>query len=500
MHFLTPVWFFAMAAVSIPVVIHLWNTRPGKSLKIGSIALITEASKSNRRSFKLLDILLFILRCSLLTVLAFLLAVPVWEHVKPAEKVKGWVLISKANMREAYEIFKPKIDSLTRVGYQFHYFNAGFAKGDLPKILADSTLKDGPSSYNYWNLVRQLNSKVSSELPLQVFTPSGIRHFVGIKPASPLKLVWNVYNQGDSVARWIADASLAPNGAVRVIIGNSSPEGVVYTNQVISNEGNADVAISVKNGQPIANLKGTEFNLPVDTTTLKIAIYTGKYSLDAGYLKAALTAAANFTGRKVIINQYLNPNTIAENQTWLFWLSDKPAGEKQAGISRNIFQYARGKVVAVKSWIDTEKGLIRSGKKVALTKMIIATNNGEPVWVNGFGSPVLEKKVNKKATFFNFYTHFNPAFTDLTWNEAFPKLLLDLMIEKQYQLPSKFDKRILSKREIQPDKIDGTTKVETIAGPAEQTDLSRYFWLLLVILFAAERWLSNQTKTVTANG
>jgi UDP-N-acetylglucosamine:LPS N-acetylglucosamine transferase len=58
---------FALAALSIPVIIHLWNIRPGKTLKVGSISLITEASKSTKRSFKLLDILLLIIRCLLLS-------------------------------------------------------------------------------------------------------------------------------------------------------------------------------------------------------------------------------------------------------------------------------------------------------------------------------------------------------------------------------------------------------------------------------------------------
>jgi hypothetical protein len=148
MHFLSPIWFFALAALSIPIVIHLWNIKPGKTLKVGSIMLISEASKTNRRSFKLVDILLFILRCLLLALLAFFLAAPVWQHFKTTKKVKGWMLLPKENVKESYQKFKPAVDSLTRAGYEFHYFESGFAKGDLTKILADTNRKDTTSTNN----------------------------------------------------------------------------------------------------------------------------------------------------------------------------------------------------------------------------------------------------------------------------------------------------------------------------------------------------------------
>ena len=96
--FLNPIWFFGAAALLIPVLIHLWNIRSGKVLKVGSISLINAASRKSSRSFKLLDIPLFILRCLLLFILALLLALPVWQKKIEAAKVKGWVLFPKENL------------------------------------------------------------------------------------------------------------------------------------------------------------------------------------------------------------------------------------------------------------------------------------------------------------------------------------------------------------------------------------------------------------------
>jgi hypothetical protein len=51
--------------------------------------------------------------------------------------------------------------------------------------------------------------------------------------------------------------------------------------------------------------------LTVDTATQHIAIYAGKNTIDAGYLKAGLDAVAQFTLRKTIIKVYNQTDAIA---------------------------------------------------------------------------------------------------------------------------------------------------------------------------------------------
>jgi hypothetical protein len=41
LHLLQPIWLAAMAAISFPVAVHLWNDRRGKVLRIGSVALLS---------------------------------------------------------------------------------------------------------------------------------------------------------------------------------------------------------------------------------------------------------------------------------------------------------------------------------------------------------------------------------------------------------------------------------------------------------------------------
>ncbi|MBD1386011.1 BatA domain-containing protein [Mucilaginibacter rigui] len=484
MQFLNPIWFFALAAITIPVIIHLWNIRPGKTLKVGSISLITEASKSTRRSFKLLDILLLILRCLLLILIALLLAAPVWQKYVATQK-KGWVLIPKESLKETYQKFKPTIDSLDKAGYEFHYFNRGFAKQDLKTILADSSLKDTTINANYWSLVKQLENQVG-DAPVYLFTQNGIEYFKGSKPQVKLNaLHWQTYTAKDSTAKWIDKAFINNNGAIKVIIGNSIPSSTYFTTQTIQGGGNNDVTVNVQNGQPFVSLKNTAQSVPVDTSTLRIAIYTDKHQLDAGYLKAALSAAADFMGRKWVIKEYSSPAQIPAGQAWVFWLSEQPVKPDQLKSSKNIFQYEAGKVTDVTSWIDPGH--------IALAKRINSTNSYEAVWKDGFGNPVLVSGGNT----WHFYSRFNPLWSDLVWSDDFPKLMLKLLLGNGQSQPKGHERRILGNRQLQPG-IFAQSMPQLSSKTNEQTDLSKYFWLLAVLLFIAERILSH--KKTTNNG
>ena len=80
MQLLDPIGLLALAGLIIPVIIHLWSVKKGKTLKIGSINLLGESASSTSRSLKITDWLLFVMRCLLLVIIAFLLAQPLIQQ------------------------------------------------------------------------------------------------------------------------------------------------------------------------------------------------------------------------------------------------------------------------------------------------------------------------------------------------------------------------------------------------------------------------------------
>ncbi|HEY9196141.1 MAG TPA: BatA domain-containing protein, partial [Mucilaginibacter sp.] len=434
MQFLNPIWLLAIAAVSIPVIIHLWNIKPGKTLKVGSIALITGAAQKSSRSFKLRDILLLAFRCLLLTLLALLLAIPVWLRYQNSNKAKGWLLMPKKNLKETYARFKPTIDSLTKAGYEFHYFDKDFVKTDLNKILTDSGLNSSSQTLNYWNTIARLDERLPASIPVFVFTPKLLRYFGGNRPAVSLNLHWRSYIPADSVRTWIESAWFTNDNGIKITVGVSKPSGTRYNSYMIqsANEGNSQFNIEVNSGKPFVSLKnGDRQAVAVDTSILRITIFTDNYASDAGYLKAALQTIRSFTRRKMLITEARSESQIAAGQDWVFWLSDRPAGKQLPPKTKNLFSYVPGTPVNLSSRINTngEFSLPNLSAQVALFKEIKNTGTIVPVlWNDGYGNPLLTKAAGENTTIFQFYSRFNPKWNNLVWSDEFPEILINSLL------------------------------------------------------------------------
>lgn len=501
---LNPIWLFALGALGIPVVIHLWNIRPGKTLKVGSISLISESSRKSSRSLKLTDLLLLFVRCLLLAVLAFLLASPYLQQTVSAQKTKGWLLIPQENFRESYAKFKPLIDSLDKAGYEFHYFNKGFAKADLKKIVADTSIKDSAAikPANYWSLISRLGEKVPNNIPVYLVTPNSLSHFAGNRPSVSLNLQWKTYTPADSVSTWIERGWFTSDNDIRVTQGNSKPSATWFSSQMIKSGQVASSAfvVDVSNGRPTVSLKNSKQPLVlIYTSSMHIAIVDGKNETDASYLKAALTAVAQFGEHKTMIRDYASEARIPAKQDWIFWLSEQKASADLFQKGSNVFMYEVGKVSATDSWIKTSSGAGQQ-ERISLYKTIGTKNsNGQPAWQDGFGEPVLSVEKSGTASVYHFYSRFNPAWNDLVWSDDFPKELLVLLNGSQPPTNSLYDRRAMDSRQLLP-QIVKPTEVNAPKNITDQQDLSHYFWLLLVALFLVERWLSHKNKLISANG
>jgi hypothetical protein len=508
MLFLNPVWLFAVAALSIPVAIHLWNIKQGKTLRIGSISLFDVAAQKSSRSFRLNDVPLFLLRCLLLLLLALLLAGPIWQRNNSVTKTKGWLLIPKENITESSRKFKPLIDSLMGAGYEFHYFNKGFAKADLNKIVTDSTIKKNEpqlNNINYWNTVAALN-QLQPAIPIYIITPNNSKYFAGDKPTIALNLYWRTYIPADSVSKWVENAWFTPDNDIKVIESVSKPSATNFTYAIIKsgNEGSSPFEINTQDGNPTIKLKGSnQAPVIIDTATQQLAIYPDKNAVDATYLKATLQAIATFSQLKISIKIYNDPAQIPARQNWIFWLSDKPLGDKIKEKAGHVLKYESGTIRNTVSWIKTNSpyAAIGQDKHIALFKLVDATNKNELlVWHDGFGKPVLSETRTDKTDTYRFYSRFNPAWNDLVWSDDFPKLLFKLIIDKKVnEQNSQYDRRVIDQEQLMPYHEAAANNTKPTGEIKQQIELSHYFWFALVAVFMIERWWAHKNKTVLKN-
>ncbi|NQV74678.1 MAG: BatA domain-containing protein, partial [Bacteroidetes bacterium] len=289
---INPLWLFAIGGISIPLIIHLWNIKKGKTLKIGSISLLGESSRQSARSLKLIDLLLLFLRCLLLIILALILAGPLWNSKINTSANKGWILIEKQNLTETYSQFKAKIDSLSNLGYEFHFFEPGFQYAKFEDALNESKSEIGSAQLlPYWSLIQLLEDKIPENTQVFLFTPNLLNRLGTERPLVNHRIQWETYTPSDSTATWIENAWFNESDSVNVTIADSSPNKTTFTTVTIDpSSNNSTFEFDIQNGKASLKFKnkkqGDSLPVTIDTATIRIAIYTDKFKNDASYLRA----------------------------------------------------------------------------------------------------------------------------------------------------------------------------------------------------------------------
>lgn len=493
---LNPIWLFGISGILIPLIIHLWNVKTGKTLKVGSVSLLGESSRQNSRSLKLMDLLLLFLRCMLIALLSIFLAEPVWINPRASEKNAGWILVEKENFVETYNRFKTSIDSLMVSGNKLHLFEPGFKEAELEDLLQDTLPGDSSKKLSYWSLVKLLEQEIPQGSNAFIFTNNRLNRFNGERPASTVPISWKTYTPADSISKWIRHAYLSSSGNIRSTISESSPKGTLQRlNESDPAESNSELMLDINNGKPSVQLKDGSPQTGIvsaDTATLKIMIYNDRLPVDAEYLAAAIDAIQKYTLRKIKLLE-LTSREIPGDLDFLFWLSPKALTAAQLAKMKpgsSVFLYAIGKAASVNSWIERSSGNLNlNGENAGLYKRIPLpeTGTGSPVWEDGFGKSILDMTVYNKVSVYRFYSRLDPEWTELVWSPDLVKLLMPMLLPQNSLVQSEDpDRRSISELQILPTVAEGFKGPE----PVNQTDINYFIWLLLLLIFMTERWLS----------
>jgi hypothetical protein len=493
-YLLNPIWLLAASGIIIPIAIHLWNVKQGKTLKIGSLKLLARTEQARARSLRLTELFLLLLRCILILLLALLLAKPYWQN--PSAK-KGWVLMEQKDAPQAYEHFKPLVDSLLQAGYTFHLFDKGFEEKDLQTIVKDTADESHHPSASYWQLVKDLDKQLLPGMPVYIFTGNRLNRFHGKRHDVAIAVTWKTFTAKDSASRFISDAYIGANDSVIITMGETNPAGTRFHQQVIATNQpkQNDFSLDVSNGSLQLSYHNSE-PVPVDTATWHITIFANAYFNDTRYVKAAIQSIQQVTKRRIELKLVNAIAQVPAKQDWLFWLSDQ-AIPSQINAS-NILRYQAGTAIAVRSRLLAKEAGI--GEETGLYKRVPCTaKNPDIVWQDGFGEPLLTKEQDGPKAFYRFYTHFDPSWNELAWNASFPQLIYGLMDTADTNKSiNRNDQRVIDDQQLQ---LAVSTKKKEIAAIKnnEATDLKQVLWGIIFMLFCLERFFSLKTKKEKAS-
>jgi hypothetical protein len=470
-----PVWIWVSAGIIVPILIHLARGHAGKTLRIGTIFFLKENIISQASSLKIREWLLLFLRCLAIMLTAMYLSKPIWRHPFLTGNKKGWLVMEKSKTRHSMSREQPLIDSLLKNGYELRLLDKDFPKTGMEDIMnsADSSV----SPVGYWQQLRQLQQIIPADMPVYFFTGNKLNRFSGNRPDLSLNLHWIFFEEQDTITKWLSAVHETPGDSIHMLTGNSHATGTWY-----------QTTIEPK--------KVYEQNSPdkmkTDTSELVVSIYSGEGRPDGGYVVAALEAVRDYGHHKMVIHQTTNMDSVKGDADWIWWLSDSTM--PVSFHPKNLFRYQPGRAAGY--WSSIYPTVFYTPDPVPVFQIVTSPGDSlsDAIWSDGFGRPVLVRNKREKNVFL-FFSRFDPAWNGLPWSASFPAFFLNLLYpaisnDNDWQ----HDQRRISSMQAFPDIQPAGENVSTMKF--QDTDLSRFFWLSLFIVFCIERFVSLKKKEV----
>ena len=204
---LSPAGLWALAALAMPLAIHLWRPPP-QTVRLGSLRFLDNLPHRRLRNLRWRERALLAVRLGLLTALALLLAGPHWRQRAPAGPQRWALLDSDAAVSGDSA---KRLDQLRRDGYTVHRLAPGFSLSDTAP---GSTPPADP-----WSLLREADAALPAGSALAVFTPSRLAVLHGARPAlrhCRVEWITTPDSAGTAAQSWIESLRVsAPSGHAR---------------------------------------------------------------------------------------------------------------------------------------------------------------------------------------------------------------------------------------------------------------------------------------------
>ena len=431
MSFLNSTYLWALLGLTIPIAIHLWSKKEGKTIKIGSIKLLNEVDSKQSSSIALNEFWLLVLRLLLITLLVFIIAEPQLTQKKNNASLTYIIEPSLLHNSEILKIIDTiNTDEPIRIlkkGFpEIENYQASLYKEEIPQ---------------YWQLAKAMETLSSDSIV--VITSAHISKIKGARPNINKNIEWLVINP-DLPAKTTLEAIQKENELQLLYIygdnqySSFEKENIPINSTTITlNQSKDSLKIKSEDGEQWLAIKSEEaINI--------LLFYDNPLINEANYIEASFSAISKHLNHPIEINRTQDTSNLGFiNYSIIVWLSDKPVVK-----------------IASKTLIHRPDNLAESLIVKGLDKNIF----------------YLTRSLN----------------TENIVEEHLPEQLLK-MLDLHRGLENRIaqlDKRVIAKQELQTSKstIQTTKKELTILS------ISKWLWILLFILLIVERVIASFRK------
>ncbi len=425
MFFLNPTYLWAMLGLIVPVAIHLWSKKEGRTIKVGSTKLLNETDSQKSRTIQLNEWFLLLLRMLLITILVIIIAAP--RIKKKVDAIPITYIVEPALLNN--ERIRTIIDTLEK-GPSLRLLQV-----DLPELEEEDLDKDNHHKLSYyWQLIQEMEALNTDSIV--VFTNGFLSGLRGSRPKMSKKISWVAINPGNKVRKELK--AIQKENGVNLLSLSSDQQHVTFKKEVIAVNNNGYTLNSTKDSLLFnVDEKQESLAITLEKPVNILLNYQESLANEATYINKTLNVISKFLKTPIEVQSAKNIDTVdIERFDMVVWLSTDSIPQTSA------------KVLAYQP-DELASRIIKQGstKRVFyITKSLTSEN-------------IIEE-------------HFSEQLLRI----------LDFHNDIKEEI-TKYDKRIVALEELLPVYIK--PKVDT--RNFSILDISKWFWGLLAILFMIER-------------
>ena len=312
MSFLHPSYLWAFLGLAIPIAIHLWSKKEAKTIKIGSVQLLSESKSKQSSSIQLNEWWLLVLRMLLISLVVLFMAKPQWSKTIKNSEITYLLepgLASNAGLMQL-------LDSLSQER-EVRLLERGFP------IITNFEPREGTRKVpDYWQLASEMDAIPTDSIV--VFTEGWQRGLKGMRPQTDKNIHWVVMDSDTILEKGLLAYEKTDGLELVSLIGTSNR---TQFRKERLNLDKAKVSLNPAEDSLQLNSGETPYHIPVKKIEpLQVELfYADSLSSDRKYIQAAFEALSNYLGREIKVESKSDASSSTmENPDLTVWLSEKP--------------------------------------------------------------------------------------------------------------------------------------------------------------------------------
>lgn len=310
MSFAHPSYLWALLGLLVPIAIHLWSRKEAKTIKIGSVQLLSESKSKQSSSIQLNEWWLLLLRIGIISLLVVLMAKPQW-HAKVSNKTLTYIIEPELAQHLSFTSRFNELDESQEIR---------LFKNGLPLIENEEQTINEHDVQDYWALASEMDGLHTDSIV--VFTTGLASGLKGARPETKHHINWIVIDSALSKENPLL--AYKKENQLQLYAARRASDETKISNELITL--GSEYALNAQGDSLVVSKNGASKSVPVFTQDpLEVSIvYSDSLTADKTYLEAALKALSVYLDREIKVETKSDIDDFTNKEAdVVIWLSNK---------------------------------------------------------------------------------------------------------------------------------------------------------------------------------